>query len=269
MLKLKGMIFLMEAFFLNVTLIAHTPCPEKTVAAAAKLCYSASGAVDLMDGLDEQKTQSFVQMLAEIGHESPLEHAVFTFAVEGISRACSHQLVRHRIASYSQKSQRYVDENDFEYIIPPEIEKIPKACEEFRETMKLLGQRYEALAEILTENHKAEFISQGMDENEASSKARKKANEDARFILPNACETKIVITMNARSLLNFFRHRCCSRAQWEIKAVADKMLELCIDVAPSLFSKAGPSCVMSGKCPEGKMTCGKYSEVTEYYKSLR
>ena len=259
----------MGAFFLNLTLVAHTPEPEKTVAAAAKLCYSSSGAMDLLEGLDEQKTQSFVQMLADIGHESPLEHAVFTFAVEGISRACSHQLVRHRIASYSQKSQRYVDEENFDYIIPPEIELVPQACEEFRETMNLLAERYQKIAEILTQKHKESFMALGISEKEATSKARKKANEDARFILPNACETKIVITMNARSLLNFFRHRCCNRAQWEIKAVADEMLRLCCEVAPSLFTKAGPLCAVSGKCPEGKMSCGQILKMKEFYEELK
>jgi thymidylate synthase (FAD) len=110
-------------------------------------------------------------------------------------------------------------------------------------------------------------MEQGMDEKEARSKAVKKANEDARFVLPNACETKIVVTMNVRSLFNFFRHRCCSRAQWEIKAVADEMLKLCREVAPNVFKNAGPSC-LAGKCPEGKMTCGKINEMKEFYRNL-
>ena len=115
----------------KVVLLAHTPNPETTVASAAKLCYSASTFEDIREGLTPEKTSAFVEMLSEIGHESPIEHVSFTFGVEGISRACSHQLVRHRIASYSQKSQRYVNEDSFEYIIPPEVEKIPEAKEEF------------------------------------------------------------------------------------------------------------------------------------------
>ena len=108
-----------------------------------------------------------------------------------------------------------------------------------------------------------------MDEKKAASKARKQANEDARFILPNACETKIVVTMNVRSLFNFFKHRCCSRAQWEIRAVADEMLRLCAKAAPNVFKKAGPSCVMTGRCPEGKMSCGKMKEMQEKYEELK
>ena len=254
---------------MNVTLLAYTPDPEKVVAAAAKLCYSSSGVAELMDGLDDEKTESFVKMLADIGHESPIEHASFTFAIEGISRACSHQLVRHRIASYSQKSQRYVNEDDFEYIVPPEILALPEADAEFEKCMKELTDSYKKVADLLTQKHKKTFMDEGMDEKEAGNKARKKANEDARFLLPNACETKIVVTMNARTLMNFFSHRCCSRAQWEIKAVADEMLRLCLEAAPSLFKNAGPSCIKSGKCPEGKMTCGKYSDVKNFYNDLK
>ena len=252
----------------KVVLLAHTPNPEATVAAAAKLCYSASTIEGIREGLTPEKTASFVEMLSEIGHESPIEHVSFTFGVEGISRACSHQLVRHRIASYSQKSQRYVNEDSFEYVIPPEVEKIPEAKEEFIRQMKAIDEGYKQLAELLTAKHTEAFIAEGCDEKTALQKAKKKAIEDARFLLPNACETKIVVTMNARSLMNFFRHRCCNRAQWEIKEVADQMLKLVLDVAPNLFKNAGPSCV-SGGCPEGKMTCGKIKEVREFYKDMK
>ena len=252
----------------KVVLLAHTPNPEQTVAAAAKLCYSASTIEDIRDGLTPEKTASFVEMLAEIGHESPIEHVSFTFGVEGISRACSHQLVRHRIASYSQKSQRYVNEDSFEYVIPPEVEKIPEAKEEFIRQMKTIDEGYKQLAELLTAKHTEAFVAEGLDEKAALQKAKKKAIEDARFLLPNACETKIVVTMNARSLMNFFRHRCCNRAQWEIKEVADQMLALVLQVAPNLFKNAGPSCIAGG-CPEGKMTCGKIREVREFYKEMK
>ena len=252
----------------KVVLLAHTPNPEATVAAAAKLCYSSSTIEGIREGLTPEKTASFVEMLAEIGHESPIEHVSFTFGVEGISRACSHQLVRHRIASYSQKSQRYVNEDSFEYVIPPEVEKIPEAKEEFIRQMKMIDDGYKQLAELLTAKHTEAFIAEGLDEKTALQRAKKKAIEDARFLLPNACETKIVVTMNARSLMNFFRHRCCNRAQWEIKEVADQMLKLVLEVAPNLFKNAGPSCVAGG-CPEGKMTCGKIKEVREFYKEMK
>ena len=254
--------------FMKVMLIAHTPEPEKIIATAAKLCYSSSDIGSLKDGLTEEKTAEFVNMLASIGHESVMEHVSFTFGIEGISRACSHQLVRHRIASYSQKSQRYVNEDGFDFITPPEIEAVPEAKAEFDRTMEVLVESYHKIAEMLTEKHTADFKAQGQDEKTAASNARKKANEDARFVLPNACETTIVVTMNVRSLFNFFEHRCCNRAQWEIKAVADEMLRLCREVAPNVFKNAGPSCIKEGKCPEGKMTCGKFAEVREKYKVL-
>ncbi len=253
--------------FLKVTLITHTPDPEKTIATAAKLCYSPCDIDTISDDLTPEKIESFVTMLASIGHESVMEHVSFTFGIEGISRACSHQLVRHRIASYSQKSQRYVNEDGFEFITPPEIAADAEAKAEFDRSMAALTESYSKIASILTEKHTKTFMEQGMEEKEARSKAVKKANEDARFVLPNACETKIVVTMNVRSLFNFFRHRCCSRAQWEIKAVADEMLKLCREVAPNVFKNAGPSC-LAGKCPEGKMTCGKINEMKEFYRNL-
>ena len=250
---------------MKVTLLAHTPEPEKTAASAAKLCYSSSGIDDIRNGLTEDKTAGFIDMLVSIGHESVMEHVSFTFGIEGISRACSHQLVRHRIASYSQKSQRYVNENSFDFIIPPEIEKNSDAETEFYRIMKEITESYEKIADILVQSHKERFIAEGMDEKSALSKAKKLANEDARFVLPNACETKIIVTMNVRSLFNFFRHRCCRRAQWEIRAVADEMLRICLEKAPNIFRYAGPSCVASGRCPEGKMSCGKMTEIKEYF----
>ena len=176
--------------------------------------------------------------------------------------------MRHRIASYSQKSQRYVNEDGFDYITPPAISAVPEAKAEFDKQMAELVDSYHKIAEILTKEHTKTFMDEGADEAEAVNKAKKKAYEDARFVLPNACETKIVVTMNVRSLFNFFKHRCCNRAQWEIKAVADKMLALCKSAAPHIFKNAGPSCVMTGRCPEGKMSCGKLKEVTDSYKSL-
>ena len=254
---------------MNVTLLTHTPEPEKIAASAAKLCYSSSDIGSIRDNLTEEKTRNFIDMLVSVGHESVMEHVSFTFGIEGISRACSHQLVRHRIASYSQKSQRYVNENEFEYITPPEIEQNIEAKKEFESVINEITESYSRIVNLLTEGHKEKFISYGMDEKSALSKARKLANEDARFILPNACETKIVVTMNVRSLFNFFRHRCCNRAQWEIRAVANEMLKLCLHTAPNIFRYAGPSCVAEGKCPEGKMTCGKINEVREYFSNFK
>ena len=252
---------------MKVTLIAHTPEPEKTLACAAKLCYSASTIDTVREGLTEEKTAAFVDMLAEIGHESPIEHASFTFGVEGVSRALLAQLTRHRIASFSVQSQRYVREASFEYVLPPEIASIPEAAEDYHRAMAEDQAHYEALTALLKAKHLKTFLAEGMDEKSANRAAEKKAIEDARFVLPNACETKLMVTMNARSLMNFFRHRCCNRAQWEIQELANKMLALCVSVAPNLFKNAGPACV-GGACPEGKMTCGKAKEMRERYKTM-
>ena len=251
----------------KVTLLAYTPEPEKAVASAAKLCYSASSIDDLRDGLTDEKSKSFVGMLAEIGHESPIEHASFTFGIEGVSRSLLAQITRHRIASFSVQSQRYVKITDFEFVTPPEIADIPEALEIYNEAMRRDLEDYQRLTDMLQEKHKKAFMDAGLSEKEAEKKAEKKAIEDARFVLPNAAATKMVMTMNARSLHNFFAHRCCNRAQWEIRDVACQMLKLVSEVAPSLFVKCGPPCLY-GACPEGKMTCGKAKEVKEYFSEL-
>ena len=221
---------------LKVKLLAHTPDADKLVAAAAKLCYSAADVDTLMDGLTTDKVEAMCQKLADLGHESPIEHASYTFAVEGVSRALLAQLTRHRIASYSVQSQRYVDKGYFDYVIPPSIAANPEAAEAFEQCMDMLGTYY------------AYFKVAGIPP------------EDARFVLPNACDTRIIFTMNARSLHNFFRLRCCNRAQWEIRAMADEMLKLCREVSPALFKHAGPSCAVTGKCSEGAMCCGEPRE---------
>lgn len=248
----------------TVTLLAHTPNPEQTVAMAAKLCYSPSSISNIKDGLTDDKVASFVDMLSEIGHASPIEHASFTFGIEGVSRSLLAQITRHRIASYSVQSQRYVAEKQFEYVIPPEIENSPEAKEIFLKAMEDDQKQYDKLTEILAKKAYDDMISRGIDEKTAKRNAEKKAIEDARFVLPNACCTKIVCTFNARSLDNFFAHRCCNRAQWEIQSVAEQMLKLCLEVAPNLFKRCGPPC-LNGACPEGKMTCGKQKEVRERY----
>lgn len=251
----------------KVTLIAYTPNPEKVVAQAAKLCYSPASIENIADGLTPDKISSFVDMLSEIGHESPIEHASFTFGIEGVSRSLLAQITRHRIASYSVQSQRYVTETHFEYVVPPEIDSIPEARAEFLAAMEEDQLHYEKLTALLQEKHKKELISAGKDEKSAQRAAQKMAIEDARFVLPNACDTKMVCTFNARSLLNFFSHRCCNRAQWEIRAVAVQMLALVREVAPNLFRKSGPPC-LRGACPEGKMSCGKMIEVRDFFNEI-
>lgn len=235
---------------MNVKMLTHTPNPEAVIASAARLCYSNASIDDLMlKSEDEDKTREYIDMLMSLGHESPIEHVTFTFGIEGISRACSHQLVRHRIASYSQKSQRYVNETQFEYVTPEAIANDPISKDIYDETMELLQGRYDFIRAGLIQK----YVKDGMDE----KVAEKKANEDARMVLPNACCTSIIVTMNVRSLFNFFKHRCCNRAQWEIRAVANEMHRQCMEIAQNIFKYAGPECITKGKCPEGKMTCGK------------
>lgn len=252
-----------------VRLIGHTPQPEKTIAAAAKLCYCAATIDTLLEDLTDEKAADFVGMLAEIGHESPIEHASFTFAIEGVSRALLAQITRHRIASFSVQSQRYVRENSFDYLLPPALSQIPQAAQLFDEAMQSAQEYYDRLAELLKKYHTENLMKmQNLEERQAARKAEKMAIEDARFVLPNACDTKMVVTMNARSLLNFFSHRCCNRAQWEIREVADQMLALVSEVAPNLFAKAGPSCVRGG-CTEGKMSCGQPQQVKEHIAAIK
>lgn len=252
----------------KVYLLTHTPFPEHSVASAAKLCYSNSSISELRNNLSDENAAKFVEMLSEIGHESPIEHASFTFGIEGVSRSLLAQITRHRMASFSVKSQRYVHEDAFQYVTPPEIAQNEEAKAIYDEIMAEDQKKYDRLTEILKEKHIKTFLSEGKDEKTANRLAEKKAIEDARFVLPNACETQMIMTMNARSLINFFKLRCCNRAQWEIKDVADQMLALVLKVAPELFKNAGPTCVR-GACCEGKMTCGKATEVREFYKGLK
>ena len=247
-----------------VELIAHTNDPERTIAAAAKLCYSDAHIDTLLEGLTPEKTAAFLQKLSDVGHASPIEHASFTFGIEGVSRTFLAQVTRHRIGSFSVQSQRYVRLEDFRYVIPPEIEAIPEARAQFIASMNDDAKKYLELVQTLENAHTARFMADGLDEKAARAKASKQANEDARFVLPNACETKMVMTMNCRSLQNFFNLRCCNRAQWEIRDVATQMLALVKPIAPTIFAKAGPGC-LSGPCPEGKMTCGRMAEVREQF----
>ena len=235
---------------LNVLLLSHTPEPERTVGAAAKLCYSKANVEQITSRAVTEDKDHFLSKLTDSGHLSPIEHASFSFAIEGISRACSHQLVRHRLASYSQQSQRYVNQaNQFHYVIPPSIKEDDALRSLFEKAMEESRRAYITLNEML--------IQKGV-----SGEA---AREDARFVLPNAIETRIIMTMNARELLHFFNQRLCSRAQWEIRALALEMLKLVLPIAPALFRKAGPGC-LKGFCPEGAHSCGKANEVRGFFR---
>ena len=222
---------------IKVKLLEYTPNLERVVAMAARLCYSPIGAEELSEKLSDEQVKKLVGKMVKLGHASTIEHVSFTFGIEGVSRVLTHQLVRHRIASYDQQSQRYVAEHDFEYILPPTIAAKPEAKAKFEALMQQIRQTYDELTEA------------GIPK------------EDARYVLANAAETKILVTMNARSLLHFFNLRCCNRAQWEIREMANQMLAQVRTIAPTLFKNAGASCVNTGRCPEGDMTCGKFSEM--------
>lgn len=227
---------------LKVALIRHTLSPEETVALGARLCYSRATIDDLSQKVSAKDQSDFVKKIMGMGHESVLEHASFTFGVEGVSRVLLAQLTRHRLASFSVQSQRYVSyENGFGYIMPPKIAALGEEAQaEYHRQMQQMHQWYREWQEKL-----------GTGEG---------GNEDARFVLPGACETRLMMTMNVRELRHFFALRMCSRAQWEIRAMATEMHRLCMEVAPALFADAGPGC-LRGACPEGAKSCGRAGEI--------
>ena len=236
---------IMPKAVLNVKLIDASKDALSIIYAACRQCYSQKFAADIFDeNIPEQKKQEFVKKVSASGHESPLEHVKFTFAIEGVSRALTHQLVRYRIASYSQQSQRYVQEADFEYVVPPSIASDEAMHKEYLCVLDKVKDSYNNLIKMFNEK--------GIE--------GEKANQDARFVLPQASETKIVVTMNARELIYFFKERCCIRAQWEIRALAQKMLEIVKEQLPAVFSEtAGAKCEALRLCPEDKQfSCGKY-----------
>ena len=236
----------------QVKLARSTHSAEAAIAAAAKLCYADNTQNILDQNTDDSKT--FIRKLLKMGHLSPIEHVGFTFLIEGISRAMTHQLVRHRVASYSQRSQRYVAHDEFDYIVPPSIEGKTvqdesgpvDAAEYYHQTMQIIAQRYGRL-------------------NDALGRSGEQSNQDARYVLPNACETKLFVTMNGRELLHFFEERLCLRAQWEIRGVASQMLQLVKENCPAVFDGSGPKCVRLGYCPEGKLTCGQFKQIKQQY----
>ena len=217
---------------MNVILLSYTPEPDALVAAAARICYSDITASELLQNEENNLSRNLIAHLFKSGHLSTFEHVNFTFGIDGLSRVASHQLVRHRLASFSQQSQRYVkmsyDEDSV--IIPPSIKNNPEAEKIFETQAKSAHETYKKLLDL------------GI------------SKEDARFILPHGNSTRLVLTMNARELHHFFNLRLCRRAQWEIHELARKMLILCREKAPILFEKAGPSCIF-GQCHEAK-SCG-------------
>lgn len=217
---------------MNVELLQYPDNPERAVATAARLCYAPVGAKELMETMPPERVQSVLSTIMKSGHFSTLEHVSYTFAVDGVSRALTHQLVRHRLASFNQQSQRYVKFTEgVETVKPDTVSHDEEANRIFDEAINAVLEGYQKLLD-------------------AGIPA-----EDARYLLPNAAETKIVITMNIRELLHFFSLRCCNRAQWEIREMAHRMLALVKPTAPYIFMDAGAPCVR-GTCPEGKMTCG-------------
>ena len=225
---------------MKMKLIKHTLEPEKMVAVAARLCYSPVGGEQLLEDLNTEEVNKLVRFVVKSGHLSTTEHIYFTFAIEGISRVLTHQLVRHRLASYNQQSQRYVKfYGNYEYVVPPAVKNNPRILPEFTALIDKIHNFYE------------EMLKSGVEA------------EDARYILPNATETKIIVSMNGRELLHFFTVRCCNRAQWEIKELAIDMLKIVKQVCPVVFEKAGPNC-LRGPCHEGKFTCECPPKVSDF-----
>ncbi len=218
---------------MNVKLIGYTPDPEKIPAMAAKLTHSKTKPENL-DKSSDKELNEILKYVLKAGHTSVIEHTSFTFAISDVSRSLTHQLVRHRIASYAQQSQRYVDFKEPNYVIPPTIAKNKDMKEAYEKTMDKIWEEYNKLLEL------------GIPQ------------QDSRFVLPNAACTNIIVTMNARSLMNFFELRTCMHAQWEIRKLANKMLVIVKKVAPIIFKDAGPTCKTKGYCPENKKDCPLY-----------
>ena len=228
---------------LQVKLLEMSEDPLSLLYVAYRQCYSSQWAGDMWeeDGKEKQRA-AFIQEMMRSGHDSPLEHVKFTFAIEGVSRALTHQLVRYRVASYSQQSQRYVDMKNFGYVIPPSIAGDKAMQAEFERCMEEIQRSYQVLSD--------RFAEKGV--------TGERAHEDARFVLPQAGESKIVVTMNCRELLHFFSQRCCRRAQWEIRALANRMLEICREKLHPVFENGGAKCERLGYCSEGKFSCGRF-----------
>jgi thymidylate synthase (FAD) len=220
---------------MNVKLIGYTSDPEKLPAMAATLTHTKIKPENL-NKMPNKKQSAVLRQVLNLGHTSVIEHASFTFAISDVSRSLTHQLVRHRIASFSQQSQRYVNLNEPNYVIPPSIRKNKKTKKAYEKTMMVIWDYYNKLLEL------------------------KIPAEDARYVLPNGTCTNIMVTMNARSLLNFFELRCCLHAQWEIRLLANKMLQEVKKIAPIIFKNSGPLCKTKHICPEKKKNCPLYPQ---------
>ena len=228
-----------------IKLLRYTPEPELLCAAAALTSTNSEGPSELLNKMDSEKAGKVIRNVTGYGHISIIEHASFTFGIEGVSRALTHQLVRHRLASYTQQSQRYVSYKEKDsFVVPYSVKKNKEALSEFNKTMGDISASYQRLLNL------------GIP------------LEDARYVLPNASETNIILTMNARELKNFFNTRCCERAQWEIREVATEMLKQVKKVAPTIFGEAGPRCVELDYCPEGALMCGKMKEIRTKFRNL-
>lgn len=304
---------------LNVVVLSHTPEFEQNIVRGARLCYSSADIEELRDKVTPENAENFLNMILGLGHGSVLEHSCITFGIEGVSRALTHQLVRHRIASYSQKSQRYVKEGQFSYVVPKAIANNEWAKSRYIEHMRDTQGAYdyivmELMAEYMEDyarnNVRGEFVRLVHDkvtelwqqksdymeyehitsdyaaqmvrdifiwaigesdylmnalkiaDKKTYSKFEKIAIENARYVLPNGCETKIQMTVNVRTLFNFFKERLCDRAQDEIRDLAFEMWKECMKISPTIFRHAVPTCV-NGKCKEGKMSCGKMAQYKE------
>ncbi len=230
---------------MKVHVIDYTRDADRTVAVAARLCYSPSSIEDIGTRMDESEVVRMVHMLRERGHMSPFEHAYFVVGIEGLSRTASHQLVRSRIASYSQQSQRYIDHRDFPFVTPPSIKKDPRLHERYREHLAEATALYRQLCDA------------GVPK------------EDARFVLPNATATSLVMSKNARAWLEWFEVRMCTRAQWEIRVLAHRILRQLRRLAPEIFEVAGPPCMTEGICREGTDSCGRIDHLVVDTRSFR
>jgi thymidylate synthase (FAD) len=220
---------------MKATLVGYSPDPEKVPGMAAMLTHS-KASPETLQQVPEKESKKVLEQVLGLGHASVIEHTCFTFAISGVSRSLTHQLVRHRIASYSQQSQRYVNLTESAYVVPPLIAQDPEMAAAYQATMKTIWEQYNHLLKL------------GIPA------------EDARYVLPNATMTNILVTMNARELLHFFELRCCQHAQWEIRELADMMLREVRKVAPTIFKNAGPSCTTKGVCPEHRKDCPLYPE---------
>ena len=215
---------------MKVKLLRYTADAELLCGTAALTSTKSGSPSEILEKMNMETAKRIIKRVTGYGHVSVIEHASFTFSIEGVSRAMTHQLVRHRIASFTQQSQRYVTYDTLEkYVTPPSITNNAEAQKIFDETLEKISETYQKLLKL------------GIKK------------EDARFILPNAAKTNIIVTMNARELRHFFNLRCCTRSQWEIREVAIEMLKQAKKTAPALFENAGPSCVELGYCPEGKI----------------